>query len=212
MKYYRLALIGLFTFFCFSLNAQFFVGGNFDLSTTGGKTDNGTTTTDKTSTLQLDVLPKVGFFLSDKAALGLALDISYLHTRTPAVNETLYHQSSIGIIPFLRYYAIKMNKFSVFGQGNIELLFSGSRTKVGGTSSDGPKTTRFSLNVFPGLAYDLNEKISFETTLNVLSFGYYNSTVKNGSVTDKNSSFNFGAGIDNIISVGSVTIGAIYKF
>ena len=32
------------------------------------------------------------------------------------------------------------------------------------------------------------------------------------SSKDKTSLFNFGAGINNVVSVGSITIGAIYKF
>jgi len=212
MKYYRLVLIGLFTFFCFNLNAQFFVGGNFSLSTSGGSIDNGTTTTDKTSSFSFNLQPKVGRFLSEKLAVGAALDITFSRSKTPAINEIISKSSTIGIIPFLRYYAIKMDKFSVFGQGNVGLSFSGSNTKVGGTSTDGPKTTRVYLTVMPGLAYDVNEKLSLETSLNILSFGYYNTTIKNGSSKDKTSLFNFGAGINNVVSVGSITIGAIYKF
>ena len=63
MKYYRLVLIGLFTFFCFSLNAQFFVGGNFSLSTSGGSIDNdNSTTTDKTSSFSFNECEKWGDF------------------------------------------------------------------------------------------------------------------------------------------------------
>ena len=212
MKYYKLIFIGLFTFFCFSLNAQFFVGGSVGLNTSGGSIDNGTTTTDKASSFSFDFQPKVGRFLSEKLAVGAALDISFSRNKIPGINEIVAKSSTIGIIPFLRYYVIRMDKFSVFGQGNVGLAFSGSTTKVGATSTDGPKTTRIYLTIMPGLAYDLNDRLSLETSLNILSLGYYNTTVKNGSSKDKTSQFNFGAGIDNIVSVVSITIGAIYKF
>lgn len=212
MKNYRWILIGLFTFFCVSLNAQFFVGGNFNLNTSGGSTDNGTTTTDDPSSFNFNLSPKIGKFLSEKIAVGAALNVTFSRTKTPGINEIISKSSTYGIVPFLRYYAIKMDKFSVFGQGNIGLSFSGSSTKVGGTSTDGPTTTNIYLNVMPGLAYDVNDKLSLETSLNILSFGYYNTTVKNGSVKDKTSSFNFGAGLSNVVSVGNLTIGAIYKF
>jgi opacity protein-like surface antigen len=212
MKYYRLVLIGLFTFFCISLNAQFFVGGNFGLNTSGGSTDNGTTTTDNPSSFSFNLMPKIGKFLSEKVAVGAALNVTFSRNKTPGINEIISKTSTYGIMPFVRYYAIKMDKFSVFGQGNVGLSFSGSSTKVGGTSTDGPKTTRVYLTIIPGLAYDVNEKLSLETSLNILSFGYYNTTIKSGSDKTKNSSLNFGAGIDNVVSVGSLTIGAIYKF
>ena len=212
MKYYRLLLIGLFTFFCVSLNAQFFVGGSIGLNTSGGSIDNGTTTTDKASSFSFDLQPKVGRFLSEKLAVGAALDISFSRNKTPGINEIVTKSSTIGIIPFLRYYAIQMDKFSVFVQGNVGLTFSGSTTKVGAASTDGPKITRIYLTIMPGLAYDLSDRLSLETSLNILSFGYYNTTIKQGNAKDKTSQFNFGAGIDNVVSVGSITIGAIYKF
>lgn len=212
MKADRILLISLFSFFCVSLNAQVFVGGNFSLNTSGGSTTNGTVKTDKISTFGFNLSPKAGMFLSEKLAAGAALDISFSNTKTPGIPETTSKSSTIGISPFLRYYAIKMNKFSVFGQGTIGLSFSNSSTKAGTATTDGPKITRLYLNLFPGLAYDLSDKLSLETYLNFFSFGYNNITSKNGTSKDKTSSFGIGAGLDNIVNVGSITIGAIYKF
>ncbi len=64
----------------------------------------------------------------------------------------------------------------------------------------------------PGLAYDLTDRLSLETSLNFLSLGYYNTTEKNGASKDKTTSFNIGAGLDNIVTVGNISIGAIYRF
>ena len=178
MKSAKFLLIALFSIFYVSLNAQNFVGGNFGLNTTGGSTSNGTSTTDKPSSYSFDLTPKAGMFLYEKLAVGAALDISFSGTKTPGNVVTTYKSSTIGLIPFFRYYAITLDKFSVFGQGNIGLLFSNSTTKVGGTSTEGPKTTRVYINVMPGLAYDLTERLSLETSFNFLSFGYYNTAEK----------------------------------
>jgi len=212
MKSDRIFLIAFFCFFCVSLNAQVFVGGNFSLNTSGGHNTTGTTKTDNPSSFGFNLSPKAGIFLSEKFAAGAALDISYSGTKTPGNPETASKSSTIGIIPFLRYYAIKFNKFSVFGQGNLGLSFSNSSTKTGGTTTDGPKTTRLYLNIVPGLAYDLTEKLSLETSLNFLSFGYYHTTSDDGNSKDITSSFGIGAGLDNIVTVGNISIGAIYKF
>ena len=131
---------------------------------------------------------------------------------TPGITVTTHNSSTLGLIPFLRYYAVTLNKFSLFGQGDIGLLFSNSTTKIGGTSTEGPKTTSLYLNIKPGLAYDLTERLSLETSLNFASFGYYHTTIKDGASKDKTTSLNIGAGLDNIITVGGITIGAIYKF
>ena len=212
MKTSRIILIVLFSFFYVSLSAQFFVGGNFGLNTSGGSTDNGTIKTDKPSTISFNFSPRVGEFLYEKLAAGVALNFSLSRTKTPGATETIDKSSTIGLSPFLRYYAIKLDKFSVFGQGNIGFSYSRSTTKVGGTLTNGPITTNLYLNVVPGLAYDLSDKFSLETSINVLNFGYYQTTSKNGSAKDKTSSFGMGAGLDNIVTVGNISIGAIYKF
>jgi outer membrane protein len=212
MKSNSVFLIILFSFFCISLNAQVFIGGNFGFNTINDKTDYGGTTTDKTSNYSLSLSPNVGKFLSDKFAIGLALDIS-LSVNTTGVNpETINKTSSLGGSLFLRYYAIKWNKLSVFGQGNIGLAFSNSSTKSGGSTSDGPKATKLYLSVYPGISYDINDKLSLETSLNILSLGYNYITTKTVTYKSNHSSFNIGAGLSNIVSIGAITVGAIYKF
>jgi hypothetical protein len=188
------------------------VGGNFSLYTTGGSTSYGSTTTDKTSTFNLSLSPKVGKFLSEKVAAGVALNINFYQEKIPGLTETITKTSTLGLSPFLRYYAVKLNKFSIFVQDKIGLSFSSSNTKVGSTSTDGPKTTAIYMTIVPGLAYDLSDKFSLETTLNFLSAGYNYTSVKSGSNKDKTTTFNLGAGLDNIVTVGSITVGAIYKF
>ena len=212
MKSGKTFLIALFSFFYVSLTAQIFVGGNIGFHTSGGSFYNGTITTDKPTTYNFNVSPKVGKFLYEKLAVGAALDISFAGSKTPGNTEIISKTSTVGLVPFLRYYAIKLNKFSVFGQGNLGLIFSNSTRKEGGVLTDEPKTTMLYLNIFPGLAYDLSDKLSLETSLNFLSFGYYNTTTKNGSSRDKTSNFDLRAGLDNIVTVGNITIGAIYKF
>jgi outer membrane protein len=211
MKSCRVLLSVLFIFIYIGLNAQVFVGGSVRFNTSNSE-HNGTTTANKVSNYSLDLSPRVGKFLSEKLAIGLALDISLSGNKSDVNSETLSRSSGIGINPFLRYYAIKWNKISVFGQGNIGLAFSNSIVKSDGITTDGPKVTRIFLSISPGLSYDISEKLSLETSLNILSFGYNYVITKDGSTKDKTSNFNLGAGLGNIVSVGAITIGAIYKF
>jgi hypothetical protein len=212
MKPNRFILIVLFTSVCIFSSAQVFVGGKFGFNTSGGSIDNGTTTTDKPSTVSFNFSPKAGIFISEKLAPGAALNFTLSRTKTPGITETIDKSTTIGVSPFLRYYAVKLNNFSLFAQGNTGFSYTKPTTKVGGTSTDGAITTNLYLNVVPGLAYDLNDKFSFETTINVLSLGYYHTTVKNGPTKNKTSSSNMGAGLDNIVTSGNISVGAIYKF
>lgn len=200
--------IVLFSFFCISLNAQVFIGGNFGFNTTNHKSGDG----NKTSNYSFNLSPSVGKFLSEKFAIGAALDIS-LSGNTAGVNpENTSNSSSLGGSLFLRYYAIKWDKFSVFVQGNIGLAFSNSISKVDGSTTDGPKNTELYLSVYPGLSYDISDKLSLQTSLNILSLGYNYTTTKIGTNTGNSSNFNIGAGLSNIVSISAITVGAIYKF
>jgi opacity protein-like surface antigen len=212
MKSYRSFFIALLSFFCFTLNAQVFIGGNFGYNSATDKTDNGGTTINKTSNYNFSLSPNAGKFLSEKVAFGFALDITLSGSNSGVNPETISRSYSLGGSLFLRYYAIKWNKFSVFGQGNIGLAFANSSIKAGGSTTNGPKPTKLYFSVYPGLSYDINDKLSLQTTLNILSFGYTYITTKTGTYTENTSSFNIGAGLSKIVSIGDMTIGAIYKF
>jgi hypothetical protein len=208
MKSSSVLLIVLFSFFCISLNAQVFIGGNFGFTTSNHKSDNG----NKTSNYSLNLSPIAGKFLSEKFAIGAAFDISFAGSTSGVNPETTSNSSTFGGSLFLRYYAIKWDKFSVFGQGNIGLGFSNSSTKADGSTTDGPKITELYFSVYPGLSYDINDKLSLQTSLNILSLGYNYTTTKMGTTTGNSSNFNIGAGLSNIVSISAITVGAIYKF
>lgn len=210
MKSCKVFLIAICSFVFINLNAQLFVGGNAGFNTSNNNVEGNTSW--KSSSYNLNLRPNAGKFLSEKLAIGLALDISLSGSKTEVNTETITKSSGFGVIPFMRYYAIKWNKFSVYGQGNVGVEFSLSSVKSGGTTIDGPKQTSTYLEIFPGLAYDISEKLSLETSLNILSFGYSYVSSKQGAVKDKGSNFNIGAGLSNIVSLNAITIGAIYKF
>jgi outer membrane protein len=212
MKSGKILLIVLFSFINFSLNAQFFVGGNIGLHTTGGTNTTGTTSTDRPSSLSFNFSPKAGYFFSDKLAVGAAIDVSVAVNTTPGTQETVSSSLGFGFSPFLRYYAVKFNKFYVFGQGTIGLSLSNSSTKVGSVTTDGPQVTGLSFGITPGLAYDLSDKISLETSLNFLNLGYTFTSSEGSTTTVKTSKFDVGAGLSNIVTLGTITVGAIFKF
>jgi hypothetical protein len=212
MKSIKVLLIACLSLLCISLNAQFFVGGNVGFNASGNNTENGFTTTDKGSSYAFNISPYVGKFLSEKFAAGLALNLAISNNKSGVNFETQSKSSTIGVSPFLRYYAIKWNKLSVYGQANIGLEFTKSNQKTGGITTVDSKATRTYLTVVPVLAYAVNDKFSLVTALNILSFGYSYSFSKDGSEKYRTSTFNAGARLDNIVSVGNLTIGAIYKF
>jgi outer membrane protein len=199
------------------INAQqVFVGGNISFSTSGGSNKVGSTTTDKPSSTDFSFSPKIGAFVSEKFAVGMDFDFTTSKDVFPGTPETVNKAHSFGIGPFIRYYAVSFGKFSVFGQAQAGIDLSSSKSTTGGTTNDGPKVTSLGIAIFPGLAYDLNEKISLETSINLLSIAYGYSTSKQDiggtENVSKTSGFSFGAGTDNIVNTGAITVGAIIRF
>lgn len=212
MKTYRVFSFFLFSLICISLNAQVFLGGNFGINANNNKTLDGSITTHQESTFSFTLSPIVGKFLSEKLAVGIEVDLSQSGSKSGVNTETIAKSSTLGVSPFLRYYVMKWNKLSLFGQGNIGVEFSKLSSKTGGVATDELKGSRLYLIIYPELAYDISDKLSLQTTINILSFGYSFFTSKEGTIKNTISSLNVGAGLGNIVSVNAITIGAIYKF
>ncbi len=216
MKRTILVLVSIFMLSLLTGKAQLFVGGNLSFSSQGGSYEAGSTSTDKTKTHSFGFYPKVGYFLNDQFAVGAQLGIALSSSKTPGTPEVITSSSTKGLTPFIRYYVLQMDKFSIFGQGYLGLSLGSQKTKTGTTTVNGPKTTTFSLGIFPGMAYDVGDHFSLEANINLLNFGYSLRTQKDTNVSpntkDVTSSFSFGAGLDNIVNTGSISVGAIYRF
>ncbi|MBN2215361.1 MAG: hypothetical protein JW723_14070 [Bacteroidales bacterium] len=198
------------------LNAQLFTGGTIGFSTSGGNYDYGAGEQDKTSYLDLNFAPMAGYFLSDNLAAGLRILASIDRSSTPPFTEggdkTINTETTVGFLPFVRYYAAHFNKFSVFGQAQAGVAIGSEKTKTGSTETEGPKTTEFDFNVFPGVALEVGDHVMLEAQINLFGFGFSSETEKDGDNKDKTNSFNFGFSMDNIATSGAISIGAIYIF
>ncbi len=202
------------------LNAQLFTGGNIGFSTEGGTEDYGSGTQDKTSYLDLNFGPMAGYFLSEDLAAGARILVSIDKTTTPPFSpggdETVDSETTFGIMPFIRYYAVHMNKFSVFGQAQGGISVGKEKIKTGSTETDGPKTTTFGFGVIPGVALDVSDHVALEAHINLFSFAFSVETEKLETefVTSKETTREFRVGVnaDNIATTGAVSVGAIFKF
>jgi len=201
-----------FTAACINLDAQVFTGGNFGLNVSGfEKTDNDLTT-QNSSGFNFDLMPEAGIFLSEKVAVGVELNSAFSWAKSGVSSETINSSFNFGGGPFVRYYAFQWNKFSVFGQGTVGMESSSSSIKTDISTIEGEKSTRTYLTVFPGLAYDISDRISLETYLNFLRLSYSYSVIKDGPQETRISGFNAGTSLNNILSLNAVVIGAIWKF
>jgi opacity protein-like surface antigen len=209
MKSARIILITAFVFLSLGMNAQVFIGGNFNISQTGGKRNDGSL---KPSEFDLNLSPQIGKFLSDKVAIGIGLDFGLNNTNSNQDVERIKKTTSFGVVPFLRYYALTTGKFSVFGQANAGFSFANSNTTLGGNNIEKTKSNSISLNLVPGVSYDISERLALETYINLFNIGVgqTSSTVNDNKET--NNYFVIGGGLNDVVRIGNITIGAIYKF
>jgi opacity protein-like surface antigen len=198
-------------------NAQLFIAGSFNINTTGGsyKSDGGDKI-DSKSTSSFTLTPRVGYFLNDKFAVGLGIGYTSQKETTPFFlndDERKETTSMFVIAPFARYYFAKVNRFSFFGEGVLSLGFGSYENKVGNVINVDNSVTAIGFDITPGISYALTDKLELETSINLFNLGYSYASVKdnkdNKTVTN---GFNFGVGTDNIVTLGAITVGAIYRF
>ncbi len=213
----KIVNVALFLLFIVaSANAQFFIGGSFSFKSEGGSVESNGSTTDKNKTSTFYFAPKAGYFLSEKFAIGAQLLVSAGKETDPTPVEVVDKSSAFGIIPFARYYALSFNKFSLFGEAQLGLIFGSSKRESQGVTVDGPKSTSIGFDITPGIAFALSEKVELEGKVNLFNLGIGSTTEKTGSgnneTKDKTTRFGFGAGLDDVVNTGDFSIGLIIKF
>ena len=218
--------------FAFAANAQLVIGGNIGFNTTSGSAENintigGTTTTTTTSspkTLDLTIMPKIGYMINDDMQVGLKFGYNMNKTTNYDVFvaddfETLTI-STISIVPFFRYNITEMGNFKLFCEAAIPIGISpaikdhydnGSGTT---TDTEGASGMSFGITVVPGLNYSLNEHISFDVYVNAIGLGFIHSTTHaeasgSGWSTERNTASNdFGFNVNTLPA--AVTVGFNY--
>ncbi|MBN2813797.1 MAG: hypothetical protein JXQ80_06945, partial [Bacteroidales bacterium] len=90
-----------------------------------------------------------------------------------------------------------------------KVTFSTIRSKLDGDAVDGPYTTTFGVTVFPGIAFELNDKIQLNAAVNLFNLGFTYQIVKDGGKKSRSTESGFGINLNDIINTGAVTIGAI---
>jgi hypothetical protein len=179
----------------------------------GGHLKTDDTTTKSTGAFNYTISPQIGNQLSEKVDIGFALTFGHSYTNGNQTPETKWNSISFGFHPFVRYYAFGFNKFSLYGQLTGFMDYSKSQSKTDGESNDDEiKTIILGAQVYPGIAYRLNDKIELMAGINLFRFGFYQTFTKTSDYKESETSFGFGANMNQIFTTGSLTVGAIFRF
>lgn len=186
-----------------SANAQWWIGGELGINTTSGSTKNtqtvaGTTqetTIDDNTNVYFEISPEVGYNLSDKWAVALAL--SFSHSDALKTN-------AFSVKPYVRYTFLKAGNFSAFCDGGVAYKTSHIR-------NDKANTNTIAVGLNPGVTYAVSPKVTLVAHLGDLSYQtswkkYDESGTTAGiawSSESKRTTNNFNFGLWNAISFGA---------
>lgn len=106
--------------------------------------------------------PKVGFFVSDKAAFGVRFTYSEnKNTNYSGSNDSYTKSNSVGGGIFGRYYFLEAgSRFKVYGEGDLGYTSAGGETSLGSTTVKLDKTNSFGFNGGIGANFFLTEKVA----------------------------------------------------
>lgn len=155
--------------------------------------------------------PQVGYFVSDKIAVGVALHLSNDKRETYTTGaETLNKTNTTAAGVFGRYYFLELGKrFKTYSEVGVGFLTTKNEFQAGTTPSIETKFNGFGANAGVGVNYFLTEKIALNASLtNVINF----SSVKEDAAGSKSvSNFDFNAGsINNLFDTAQ--FGLTFKF
>ncbi len=151
-----------------TMNAQVYVGGSLGFSYDKQ---------DEAKNTDWTVLPEIGYNLDDNFAVGMVIGFTSGKNTSAAGIET--KTSSFKINPYLRYTFVKFDKVNVFVDGGLYYQFQ----KYG--DADAAKYNNFGVNIQPGVAVNLNDKLSFVSHFGML--GWSTSKSKADGAKAKNS-------------------------
>lgn len=162
-----------------TMSAQMYVGGAFGFQSVTPEVGDGESS--------FQFAPEIGMQLNEQ--WGIGIQFAYISDKAGAYD--LGAESAFQLSPYARYTALKFKNVNLFFDGGLDYI-----------QSKNAKVTAFGLGVKPGVAVNLNSKISFVT-----HFGFigYQSINPDG---DDNNLTNIGLDFDT----SELTFGLYYNF
>jgi outer membrane protein len=139
------------------------------------------------------VAPSLGYFVSDKIAIGGR--ILYTSDKAESGNVDTQDLTTLGIAGFARYYWTPANKFSIFGEA--EVAYVSAENNLTDVKGNG-----FGLGLAPGVSYFLSSNFAIEASWGLVGYN----TFEVDGAQDSTNTFNFG------LDLSDLRFGLIYKF
>ena len=140
-----------------TMNAQVYLGGGIGV---------GTSSYDGNSETYFTIIPEIGYNLSEKWAVGMT--IGYGETKTKIKDyetgaKVTDKVKNFTVAPYARYTFVKFDHVNLFVDGTVG---------YGYEDFAGVKTNTFNVGLKPGVAVNLNDKLSFVAHVGLLGYEY----------------------------------------
>ena len=196
MKLLYKALVLAASIFAFSqtASAQVYIGGSLSMASVAqDKMEN----TETTKSSLFSFAPEVGYFYKDNWAFGGRVSIAYASAESFSgyAVESSEKTSAFALVPYTAYRALSFGDFSVWAEGALSII--PAQKYVDGC---------IGLSVTPVLSYALDDHFILRTGLNFASLSLSRNFDK--EIT----TFGLVAGGEDILKLGDITIGAVYRF
>ena len=170
-----------------TMNAQAYIGGGIGLQSTSH---------DGNSTTTIKLMPEIGYNLNDSWAIGIALGYGEdkYTVKDDKGAEVSIKTKAFTVNPYARYTFAKFDKVNLFVDGSVAYTH---------TDYTGDKTNAFSVGLKPGVAVNLNDKLSF-----VAHAGFLGWTTSKPDVDGAKSTNEFGFDLDG----SDLSFGFYYNF
>ena len=184
-------LVALLAIVSIQAGAQSYIGGTVSFGTSSNSSASVMTS--------FGVSPDLGWFLSDKCAVGIRPAASF------SFGGNSQRSCSFGMTPYLQYRIFTYNRFGLWAEGAAAFGWSFSKVE----NIEVNRTFNYSLRALPVLTFDISDRVRFQTRLGF--FSLHLSGSRSGGYSNFSSGFSA-----STQAIGSLledaTIGFLYNF
>ncbi|MDR1864043.1 MAG: hypothetical protein LBR08_00540 [Bacteroidales bacterium] len=213
----------------FIADAQLLVGASLEVDYGSEKEKTGNTSKDIQSTFGISLNPKIGFYLNDQSAVGIAAGVGIANMKQPGSSsdkDVKGSELSWELAPFFRYSIIDVKSLALLLESSVGIAGASYKYKSGAQTLDGTSVFHLGVSVLPVLSYSLTGNLNIEASCDILRVGFLHSTrtTKKGEVYVseerqvrsvrsedlEETTSKFGLGVNG--ETTPVNIGILYKF
>lgn len=196
---------GIFAFAQVEKGNWLFGGSStLEFNTSNEKIKTGGTTTDGYKYTDFDIRPQVGYFVIDKLAVGLLLDID-IDKEKYTDPDSEYNWTSFLVGPFVRYYILDLEGLMPFAEASMAFGSGNSKTNYMGSESE-EKYGMFAYGFGAGATYFVTENVGVDLFIGYANYQEKYKDVEDNARAENDITYKYGGldfNIGFIISIGN---------